>query len=39
MNDLPVFKTIENPIQNLKFQKQERSSKPVIEYHLINEIC
>lgn len=39
MNDLPTFLTIENPVNNLKFKKEERVSNPVIEYHLINEIC
>jgi hypothetical protein len=39
MNDLPIFKTIENPIKNLKFKKEERISKSIIEYHLLNDIC
>lgn len=39
MNDLPTFLTIENPAQNLKFKKEERVPNPIIEYHLINEIC
>jgi Domain of unknown function (DUF3883) len=39
MNDLPTFLTIENPANNLKFKKDERVSKPIIEYHLVNEIC
>ncbi len=39
MNDLPRFLPIENPVKNLKFRKDERISKPIIEYHLINEIC
>ncbi len=39
INDLPSFKTIENPAQNLKFNKVERISNPIIEYHLVNEIC
>lgn len=39
MNDLPTFSVIENPANNLKFKKEERISKPTIEYHLINEIC
>jgi hypothetical protein len=39
MNDLPAFKTIENPVKNLKFKKEERISKPIIEYHLVNDIC
>ena len=39
MNDLPVFLTIENPANNLKFKKEERVSKPIIEYHLLSDIC
>lgn len=39
MNDLPVFLTIENPANNLKFKKEESISKPVIEYHLLSDIC
>jgi len=39
MNDLPKFKTIENPVNNLKFKKDERKSKPIVEYHLIEDIC
>ena len=39
MNDLPTFLTIENPVNNLKFKKEERVSKPIIEYYLIDDIC
>lgn len=39
MNDSPVFLTIENPANNLKFKKEERISKPIIEYHLSSDIC
>lgn len=39
MNDLPVFLTIENPVNNLTFKKEERISKPIIEYHLSSDIC
>jgi hypothetical protein len=39
MNDLPVFLTIENPANNLKFKKEERVSKPIIEYQLLSDIC
>ena len=39
MNDIPKFKTIENPVNNLKFKKDERKSKPIVEYHLIGDIC
>lgn len=39
MNDTPNFLVIENPIKNLKFNKDERTPKPVIEYYLANDIC
>jgi hypothetical protein len=39
MNDIPVFLSIENPIKNLSFRKEDRISKPYIEYHLENDIC
>lgn len=39
LNDLPTFLTIQNPANQLKFKKEERVSKPIIEYHLIEEIC
>jgi hypothetical protein len=39
MNDLPTFLTIENPANNLKFERKEIPSNPVIQYTLINEIC
>lgn len=39
MNDLPIMKTIENPVNNLKFKREDRISKPIIEYHLITDIC
>jgi len=39
MNDLPSFLTIENPTKNLSFKKEERISKPIIEYHLEGDIC
>jgi hypothetical protein len=38
MNDLPTFKIIENPIENLSFKKIETSSKISVEYHLKSEI-
>ena len=38
MNDLPVFKTIENPVNNLKFKREERPLKPAIQYTLIDMI-
>jgi hypothetical protein len=39
MNDIPTFLTIENPAKNLKFIKEERVSRPIIEYKLVNDIC
>jgi hypothetical protein len=39
MNDLPTFLTIEDPANNLKFERKEIPSNPVIQYTLINEIC
>jgi hypothetical protein len=39
MNDLPVFLTIEDPINNLKFIEKPISSKESIEYHLAQDIC
>ena len=38
LNDSPTFLTIENPAYNLKFKKEERLSKPIVEYHLISDI-
>ena len=39
MNDTPNFLTIENPTKNLKFNKDERTPKQIIEYYLANDIC
>lgn len=39
LNDLPTFKTIENPIKNLNFIERIVNSKETKEYHLIKEIC
>lgn len=39
MNDLPTFKTIENPIKNLKFQEKIIKSKLTKEYQLLKDIC
>jgi hypothetical protein len=39
MNDLPTFLTIENPIQNLKFEEKIIKSVETKEYHLIEPIC
>lgn len=38
MNDLPTFLTIENPINNLKFEERIIKSKETKEYHLITDI-
>lgn len=39
MNDLPSFKLIEDPVKNLKFKRDERPSKPTIQYTLIEPLC
>ena len=39
MNDLPTFLTIENPINNLKFDERIIKSKEIKEYHLSSDIC
>jgi hypothetical protein len=39
MNDLPTFLTIENPINNLKFEEIIIKSKETKEYHLSKDIC
>jgi len=39
MNDLPTFLTIENPINNLKFEERILKSKETKEYHLLKDIC
>jgi hypothetical protein len=39
LNDLPTFLTIENPINNLKFEERIIKSKETKEYHLISDIC
>lgn len=39
MNDLPTFLTIENPVQNLKFEEKIIKSVETKEYHLIEPIC
>ncbi|TPG40697.1 DUF3883 domain-containing protein [Flavobacterium pectinovorum] len=38
MNDTPTFLTIENPINNLKFEERIIKSKEIKEYHLISDI-
>lgn len=39
MNDLPVFLTIEDPINKLDFIEKPINSKETIEYHLAQDIC
>lgn len=39
LDDIPTFLTVENPVKNLKFKKDERTPKPVTEYFLMNDIC
>ncbi|MGB0999194.1 MAG: DUF3883 domain-containing protein [Flavobacteriales bacterium] len=39
LNDIPIFKTIENPIKNLSFKKRNIPSTISVEYHLEKEIC
>ena len=39
MNDLPVFLTIENPVNNLTFIEKTINSKEIKEYHLSKDIC
>ena len=39
LNEIPKFLIIENPVNNLKFRREERNPKTIIEYHLINVLC
>lgn len=39
MNDIPKLLTIENPINNLRFEEKIIKSKETKEYHLLKEIC
>ena len=39
MNDLPTFLTIENPINNLRFEERIIKSKETKEYYLSKDIC
>ena len=39
LDDLPTFLTIENPLNNLKFEEKIIKSKEIKEYHLISDIC
>lgn len=39
MNDIPKFLTIEHPTKNLNFIRDERASKPTIQYYLEKDIC
>lgn len=39
LDDLPTFLTIDNPLENLKFEERIITSKVTREYHLISDIC
>ena len=39
LDDLPTFLTIDNPLENLKFEERIIKSKVTREYHLISDIC
>lgn len=39
LNELPTFKIIDNPIQNLKFEEITIKSKKTKEYQLISDVC
>lgn len=39
LDDSPTFLTIDNPLENLKFEERIIKSKETREYHLISEIC
>ena len=39
LDDSPVFLTIDNPLENLKFEERIIKSKETKEYHLCNDIC
>lgn len=39
LDELPTILTIDNPINNLKFEKKIIKSKEVREYHLVRDIC
>lgn len=38
LNDIPFFKTVENPTQNLNFERREIHPKTQIEYQLVSTI-
>lgn len=38
LDDIPFFKTIENPTKNLEFKVEKKFPKPYIEYHSVNPI-
>lgn len=39
LDDLPTFLTIDNPLNNLKFEERIIKSKEIKEYHLMSDIC
>lgn len=39
LDDLPTFLTIDNPLNNLKFEERIIKSKEIKEYHLMYDIC
>jgi hypothetical protein len=39
LNEIPFFKTINNPLKNLHFEKREISAKSQIEYLVLDTIC
>lgn len=39
LDDLPTFLTVENPVNNLKFEEKIIKPEEIKEYHLISEIC
>jgi hypothetical protein len=39
MNDIPKLLTIQNPANTLKFKRDERPSKSIVQYLLVNDIC
>ncbi|UNU73475.1 DUF3883 domain-containing protein [Moraxella nasovis] len=39
LDDIPLFLTIDNPVNNLAFKEVILQSKPIKEYHLEREIC
>ena len=38
LDDIPFFKTVENPTKNLEFKEEKKFPKPYMEYQLVNPI-